>query len=63
MKLIEKIKQMCDSWNVEDKPCVNGLHRIDIEDMLEQMHEWTKEKALESFCFANCPEPMKKVSL
>lgn len=44
MTLIEKIKQMCDSWNIEDKPYVNGLHRTDIEEMLEQMHEWTKEQ-------------------
>ena len=43
----EKIKQMCDSWNIEDKPYVNGIHRTDIEEMLEQMHDWTKEQVAE----------------
>lgn len=33
---------------------------IALFDCLMTMHEWTKEKALKAFCYANCTELMKK---
>lgn len=44
----EKIKDIMKY--LKFNPYVEGQQRVDIEDMLEQMHEWTKKQMIKRAC-------------